>query len=194
LFFILLIGLATAGQITKEVKVGSASSRQVADKPAAYLGPFRINGEKPKGFEHFDYFILGYKEQADADRDNREALLPDARGVVAVRGQLGTIKGNLLDFEAVRLVEFGPVSEFFKGTLLSRVIRAQPVALSFTTVERKGFKYAFKGEYLDDPVEENGGYTYLKGALSKFRNGKLVAEAKVGFARIAYQELLDGEQ
>ena len=115
--------------------------------------------------------------------------MPDGQGVVAVRGQVETVKGNLLDFESVRLVEAGPVTEYLARGLPARVVRAQPVSLSFTTVEMKGVKYTFEGEYLDDPAEEDGGYTYLRGVLSKFKGGKLVAEAKAGFSRVAYEEL-----
>jgi hypothetical protein len=182
--------LAAAGrQAENHEALRSESSRQVADKPADYFGPFRINGETPRGFENFNFFVLGYKEQADEDGDNRDALVPDEQGVVAVCGLVETVKGNLLDFESVRLVESGPVTEYLPRGLPARVVRSQPVTLSFTTVEMKGVRYAFKGEYLDDAAEEDGGYTYLRGVLSKFKGGKLVAEAKSGFARVAYDEL-----
>ncbi len=73
---------------------------------------------------------------------------------------------------------------------MSRVRRAQPVKLSFTTVEVKGVKYSFSGEYLDEPDEEAGGFTNLRGTLTKFKAGKPVAEAKANFRRLAYQELV----
>jgi hypothetical protein len=180
---------AAARQASAPEKFVSESSRQVADKPSDYFGPFRINGTAPRGFQNFGFFVLGYKEQSDADGDNRDALVPDRQGVVAVRGQLETVKGNLLDFDSVRLVESGPVTEVVAHGLPPRVVRAQPVSLSFTTVEMKGVRYAFKGEYLDEPAEEEGGYTYLRGVLSKFKDGRLVAEAKAGFSRVAYEEL-----
>jgi hypothetical protein len=187
--------LAAAGrQATNHEALRSETSRQVADKPADYFGPFKINGETPRGFENFRLFVLGYKEQADEDVDNRDALVPDGQGVVAVCGLVETVKGNLLDFESVRLVESGAVTEYSPRGLPTRVERAQPVSLSFTTVEVKGVKYAFKGEYLDDPAEEGGGYTYLRGVLSKFKGGKLVAEAKAGFARVASDELPNVEE
>ena len=108
-----------------------------------------------------------------------------------VRGQVSTIKGNLLDFETVRLVETGMVTLYYKRGLPLRLVHSLPVTISFSTVEMKGVKYAFKGEYLDEPAEEKGGYTYLQGVLSKYKKGKLVAEDKVGFVRIAYEELSD---
>lgn len=187
--------LAAAGrQAEAREELKSDSSRQVADKPWDYFGPFRINGDAPEGFGNFGFFVLGYKEQSDADSDNRDALLPDGQGVVAVRGLLETVKGNSLDFESVRLVESGPVAEVLTRGLPPRVVRAQPVTLSFTTVEVRHIKYAFKGEYLDDPAEEGGGYTYLRGVLSKYKDGKLVAEAKAGFSRVANEELSAGGQ
>jgi hypothetical protein len=182
--------LAAAGrQAETPERFVSESSRQVADKPSDYFGPFRINGDAPQGFESFGFFVLGYKEQSDADGDNRDALVPDRQGVVAVRGQVETVRGNLLDFDSVRLVESGPVTEVVARGLPPRVVRAQPLTLSFTTVEMKGVKYAFRGEYLDEPAEDGGGYTYLRGVLSKFKDEKLVAEAKAGFSRVAYEEL-----
>jgi len=190
---IIAFALSVAGQTAKGVKSESFPSQEVAIKPATFFGPFKINGEKPKGFENFDHFILGYKTEADAARDNRDALLPDAQGVVAVRGQVSTVKGNLLDFESVRLVETGTVTRYSKRGLPTRLIHAQPVTISFSTVEVKGVRYAFKGEYLDEPAEEKGGYTYLNGVLSKFKKGKLVAEEKVGFVRVAYEGLSDGQ-
>lgn len=189
---VLLLAFAplAAGQVYKEEAVKEASSRQVADLPASYFGPFRINGEKPRGFEGFDFFILGYKEEKDADKDNRDALVPDKQGNVSVRGELITAKGTPLAFETVKLTETGPVTLFYRGPTLSRIARAQPVKLSFTTVEVKGIKYAFSGEYLDEPDEESGGLTYLRGTFTKYKGGKPVAEAKANFRRLAYQELL----
>jgi hypothetical protein len=181
---------AAAGQQAATVeKVSGDSSRQVADNPAAYFGPFRINGDKPEGFENFDFFILGYKKQSDADSDNRDALLPTRQGDISVRGQVETVKGNLLDFESVRLVESGPVTEFLSRNLPPRFVRAQPITLSFSTVEKNGFRYVFRGAYLDEPAEENRGYTCLRGVLSKFKGGKLLAEGQVAFSRFAYEEL-----
>jgi hypothetical protein len=190
---IITFALSAAGQTAKDVKIESFPSQEVAVTPSTFFGPFKINGEKPKGLENFDYFILGYKTEADAARDNREALLPDAHGVVAVRGQVSTIKGNLLDFESVRLVETGVVMLHSKRGLPTRLLHAQPVTISFSTIEMKGVRYAFKGEYLDEPAEEKGSYTYLNGVLSKFKKGKLVAEEKVGFVRVAFEGLSDGQ-
>lgn len=185
--------LTAPGITATDVKSESFPSRQIAATPATFFGPFKINGKKPKGLENFDYFILGYKTEADAARDNRDALLPDGHGVVAVRGQVSTIKGNLLDFESVRLVETGMVTFYYKRGLPTRLLHTLPVTISFSTVEVKGVRYVFRGEYLDEPAEENGGYTYLNGVMSKFKKGKLVAEEKVGFVRVAYEELSDGQ-
>jgi hypothetical protein len=190
LALLLALSSSASAQILKEQAVESDSSRQVAEQPAAFFGPFRINGEKPAEFKNFDYFVLSYREQKDADKDDRDALVPDKQGVVQVRGQVATIKGALLDFETVKLVESGPVTQFFKGASLLRVKRAQPVALAFTTLEKKGVRYAFKGEYLDEPAEEGSGYTYLRGVLSKYRDGKLVAEEKLSFIRIRFEDLI----
>ena len=189
LALILAFASVAAGQIHKEEAVKEASSRQVADLPSSYFGPFRVNGEKPRGFEGFDFFILGYKEEKDADKDNRDALVPDKQGHVKVRGELVTAKGTPLAFETVSLTETGPVTLYYKGPTLSRVTRALPVSLSFTTAEVKGVKYAFSGEYLDEPDEEAGGFTHLRGTFTKYRDGKPVAEARTNFRRLAYQEL-----
>jgi hypothetical protein len=189
LALLLLLAPAAAGQVYKEEAVKEASSRQVADLPANYFGPFRINGDKPPGFEGFDFFILGYKEEKDADKDNRDALVPDKQGNVTVRGELVTAKGTPLAFETVRLSETGPVTVYYRGQTLSRVRRAQPIRLSFTTVEVRGVRYAFSGEYLDEPDEESGGFTHLRGTFTKYKGGKPVAEAKANFRRLAYQEL-----
>ncbi|HEX6624339.1 MAG TPA: hypothetical protein VF064_11545 [Pyrinomonadaceae bacterium] len=189
LALVLAFASVAAGQVYKEEAVKEESSRQVADMPASYFGPFRVNGDKPRGFEGFDFFILGYKEAKDADKDERDVLVPDKQGNVTVRGELVTAKGTPLAFETVKLTETGPVTFYYKGPTLSRITRAQPIRLSFTTVEVKGVKYAFSGEYLDEPDEEAGGFTYLRGTFTKYKNGKPVAEAKTNFRRLAYQEL-----
>ncbi len=194
LALVLAFASVAAGQVYKEEAVKEGSSRQVADMPASYFGPFRVNGDKPRGFEGFDFFILGYKEEKDADKDDRDALVPDKQGNVTVRGELITAKGTPLAFEAVKLTETGPVTFYYKGPTLSRIARAQPLRLSFTTVEVRGVKYAFSGEYLDEPDEEAGGFTYLRGTFTKYRNGKTVAEAKANFRRLAYQELTQGRE
>jgi hypothetical protein len=186
--------LSAPGHTATDIKSESFPSQQVAATPATFFGPFKINGEKPKGLENFDYFILGYKTDTDAERDNRDALLPDEQGIVAVRGQVSTTKGNLLDFESVRVVETGTVTLYSKRGLPTRLVHAQPVTISFSTVELKGIRYVFRGEYLDEPAEAQGRYTYLNGMLSKFKKGKLVAEEKVGFVRVSYEELTAGGQ
>lgn len=182
--------LVASGQVPKENNSGAGP--QVASTPAAYFGPFKINGERPKGFEKFDYFILGYQEDEDARRDNRAALAPDVQGSVHVRGLMATVLGMQLDFDAVKLVE--PVSEAeaqtdnspSKGTAAA----FRPVTLSFSTVESEGVRYAFRGQYLADPVEEFGAYTHLRGVLSMYSGGKLVAEEKVALYRFAFEELI----
>lgn len=194
LALLLVFASAAAGQVYKEEAVKEASSRQVADLPASYFGPFRINGDKPPGFEGLDFFILGYGEEKDADKDNRDALAPDKQGHVSVRGELVTTKGTPLAFAAVKLTETGPVTLYYRGPTLSRISRAQPIKLSFTTVEVRGVKYAFSGEYLDEPDEESGGFTHLRGTLTKYKAGKPVAEAKANFRRLAYQELLPEQE
>src|SRR3712207_5284826 len=110
LALLLLLAPAAAAQIYNEESVKEEASRQVADLPASYFGPFRLNGEKPRGFEGVDFFILGYREKEDAEKDNRDALVPDKQGNVAVRGELVTAKGTPLAFETVRLTETGPVT------------------------------------------------------------------------------------
>ena len=181
--------LSAPAQAVKEQRIKSESSRQVADAPLDFFGPFKINGEPPEGFENFDFFALGYKTDEDAERDNRDALVPDKQGAVAVRGQLVTVRGSRLDFEAVRLVESGPVTTIVRQGLPARVVRAEPVAISFTTVEVRGVRYAFVGRYLGEPAEEAGSFTYLQGVLSKFKGGRLAAEAEVGFARAGYEDV-----
>ncbi|MBC7929096.1 MAG: hypothetical protein H7Z38_00850 [Rubrivivax sp.] len=190
---VIALVLSASGQTAKDVKSESYPSQEVAIQPATFFGPFKINGKKPKGLENFDYFILGYKTDADAARDNREALLPDAQGLVAVRGQVSTVKGNLLNFESVRLIEKGMVTLYHKRGLPTRLVHSLPVTISFSTVEVKGVRYVFQGEYLDEPAEEKGGFTHLSGVMSKFKKGKLVAEEKVGFARVAYEGLSNGQ-
>ena len=194
LALVLAFASAAAGQIYREEAVKEESSRQVADLPSSFFGPFRLNGEKPRGFEGFDFFILGYREEKDADKDNRDALVPDKQGNVTVRGELVTSMGTPLAFETVKLTETGPVTRFYRGPTLTRTTRAQPIKLSFTTVEVKGIKYSFSGEYLDEPDEEGGGFTHLRGALTKYKAGKPVAEAKANFRRLAYQELTPEER
>lgn len=182
--------LSAPAQAVKEQRVKSESSRQVADAPLDFFGPFKINGETPAGFENFDFFALGYKTDEDAERDNRDALVPDKQGAVPVRGQLVTVKGSRLDFETVRLVEAGTVTTILRQGLPARVVRAEPVSISFTTIEVSGVRYAFVGQYLGEPAEESGAFTYLQGVLRKFKNGKLAAEAKVGFVRVSYSDVL----
>src|SRR2546421_4325824 len=148
LSFVLVITLClfATGQTQKRFgEVESFPGRQIADTPYIFFGPFKINGEKPKGLQNFDYFILGYKNQDDDARDNRAALLPNTQGVVAVRGQVSTLKGNLLDFESVQLVEAGEVNMYSKPGLPPRVVHEHPLAISFSTVEIVGVRYAFTG-------------------------------------------------
>ena len=189
--------LVAAGQVPKENNTGAGS--QVAEAPAVYFGPFKINCDGPKAFEKFDYFILGYKEDDDARRDNRDALAPDVRGSVLVRGLLATTRGTQLDFETVKLVEPLPETTVPADTSPTKDLVAaafRPVTLSFSTVETEGVRYAFKGQYVADPVEECGAYTHLRGVLSVYRGGKLVAEEKVSLYRFAFEELKaeDGAQ
>lgn len=192
LTLVLAFGITPSAQEIKEQKIRSDSSRQVADSPAAFFGPFRINGERPEGFENFDFFVLGYKSDEDAARGDRDALVPDGRGSVAVRGLVVTAKGNRLEFESVSLVEAGPVTTVLKLGLPALVVRAQPVTVSFATVEVRGVRYSFTGRYLDEPAEECGSFTYLKGVLGKTKGGRVVAETEVGFVRVAYEQITDG--
>jgi hypothetical protein len=193
LVLVLLFATVASAQVYIERAVPAESSRQIADSPATFFGPFRINGEKPRGFEGFDFFILGYKEDAKAEKDDRSALVPDANGIVPVRGELVTTRGTPLTFASVKLTETGPITVYYVGPSISRVERAKKITLTFSTNEVKGVRYEFNGEYLDTPEEESEGFTDLRGIFKKFKYGKLVAEAKTAFKRLPYDALTEKE-
>ena len=121
------------------------------------------------------------------------------RGSVLVRGLLVTTRGAQLDFETVKLVEPLPEATVLADTPPAEGSLAaafRPVTLSFSTVETEGVRYAFRGQYVADPVEECGAYTHLRGVLSVYRRSKLVAAEKVSLYRFAFEELKaeDGAQ
>ena len=123
-------------------------------------GDYYIIDEKPKGFADFETLVIKDREW----NEKSEKLVP-------IKPQ-GSIQTYLSD-TASRVYNFSWIN--IKGK-----------KLSLGTKAKKGVSYQFEGRFLEQDVElksETGEkYTetiYLKGRLSKWRDGKKIAEAKV---------------
>lgn len=184
----LAVESSAQGWWDKVISEKADSTRDVSERPERYFGPFRINGERPEGFKDVEYLQLTYKDAEDEKRDNREALVPDAQGNVAVTGWLVNGAGVKFELASVRLVESGPATYLFQTGKLLRISRERPITLEFTTAEVEGIKYSFRGEFLDEPEEGGGGFAYLKGTLAKLPAGKTPVESRVSFDRYKWEQ------
>lgn len=120
-------------------------------------GDYTILGQNPKGFEDFDYLSVITSEY-DEKSDKNIAVKPK-----------GLIKTKIE----------------FKFTWINIANKK----ISLVTRAKKGVSYQFDGKFVDEEAtlkDENGNdYTeqvFLKGRLTKWLNGKKIAESKVKFS------------
>ena len=127
-------------------------------------GDYYIVDEKPKGFEDFETLAI-IDRQWDEKAEKVVSIKPE--------GQIG-----------IWLEKQEKIKEFSYSR-----INITGKRLSLATQTKKGVSYQFDGKFVEQEItleDENGEeYTvtvYLKGRLSKWRDGKKIAEAKVRFS------------
>lgn len=157
-----------------------ASSQQVYENSCQCLRPFRLNPDSSETFEDFSYFIVTQRRGIEPQK-----LIPDRQGNILVSGKLVTKSGTVHEFETATIQEIGAVTEIYDGNIALGYDRDVPIKLIFTTVAVEGVKFTFVGEYLDEieqsklaKIDEND-YTALKGVLTKYKDERKVAEAKL---------------
>jgi len=122
-------------------------------------GDYYIAGKNPKDFKEFDSLSIVTREWND-----------EKRRLVAVKPSGGVYTSSESD------------SQEYKFS----AININGKRISIVTRERNGISYQFDGKFVDEKIKHTNadGYEYeadilLKGRLTKWRNGKKIAEAKV---------------
>jgi|GEM_PF-2884949 len=125
-------------------------------------GDYYIIDERPKGFENF--LILDITDH-EYDEESKKVVKIKPEGLIRIENR-----------EAVKDFEF------------SR-IKINGKRISLATEKKKGVSYQFNGKFIEEDVrlkDENGEFytetVYLKGRLTKWRDGKKIDEAKVRFS------------
>lgn len=117
-------------------------------------GEYFIMGDKlPKGFEDFERFEIQTADYSKATEENNWAYYD-----IAPEGAVVTNK------------EF-----HYKKIYVSEE------RLSFETETIKGISYKFAGEFVSQEEVDKGENAFIKGTLTKLKDGKKIAEAKVSF-------------
>lgn len=129
-----------------------------------YVTNFMIVGDKPSEFQDFDQFVLEGPDGKDPDE-----LLADKNGNITLTGYLITI---------------GKRKFPFRSSMLFKDNRGGFEKLIFTTKQADGTYYKFSGNFLARPGHDakSGPYIALRGILSKYKQGRLVASSKLSFA------------
>ena len=122
---------------------------------------------KYKELKEFKNFEI--RELPDQDIDNPQA---DKNGRTIVDGALRTSKDDIYNFKKV---------------FLRKRTNGEYQYFEFETMEVKGISYKFKGKFLEHIVQDvkKGDYTYIRGNLSKYKNGKKIAGAFVALTKFA---------
>ena len=124
-------------------------------------GDYYIIDDKPNGFEEF--LNLSIEDHVWSDKSSKPIPIKPK----------GAIETDVGKTETTRIYNFSRIN--ISGKKISLVSQA-----------KKGVSYQFDGRFVDEEIKlksENGEeYTetvYLKGRLTKWRDGKKIAEAKV---------------
>lgn len=142
----------TAPQISETVP---ADETEEYTKPEfSPEGNFYILDDLPKGFKDFEDLQIETADYSKASEENNWAY-----------------------YEI-------PPQGFFQTTkkFHFKRISVSEERLSFETEAIKGISYKFVGEYLSAEELEPDDYTFIKGILTKLKDGKKIAEAEVKFA------------
>ena len=127
------------------------------------LGIYKIHPAATEGFEGFRHFYLEKFPDQDTNEPQREA-----DGKVYVQGEVETDTGEIFRFRTafVKIVSIQG-EEYYRD-------------VEFETVEAGGISYKFAGAFLEDWVQEaNGGYTELRGRLTKYKEGSELFSAEL---------------
>jgi hypothetical protein len=142
-------------------------------------GPFRIHGRPPKGFESFLEFELDFNDTYDKI-SKEPSVAVSIGGVLRARPNLEQSKAKLKQYDQIdvegNVKMFDVIEHQFASAKLSRDGFLDRIVFSTETV--RGISYGFQGQFVDKPQFDRQ-YTNLTGTLTKYRNGRKVAEAKV---------------
>jgi len=158
--FLMLLALSLAqAQFRSE-----EANPKVANWSGRYFSTFYLIEDTPRGFKEFDSISVEYLPNQENDE---RLLIPDRHGNIPTLGRLTTKNQTSYKFKKSKLIEGG------------RLIK-----LSFVTEIVDGISYSFKGEYLryDKEIRKGDsiiGYVHLKGNLTKYKDGRRVAQAKL---------------
>lgn len=139
---------------------------QITDEPGVYLNMYRLSTLPPKDFADFDFLIL----KPLPDQEHGEIKL-DRQGNALIAGRLETTDKTIYKFKRALLI-FG---------------KDRYERIEFTTAKVKNVSYKFEGSFLERSEEEGGHYTKLRGVLSKYRGGRIIARTKLGFYKWAIE-------
>src|SRR4051794_10783627 len=129
-------------------------------EPGVYLKIYRLSLPPPKEFTDFDNFEL----KRLPSQEHTEIKL-DRQGNAPIGGSLETTDKIIYRFKSALLI-FG---------------KDNYEQLEFTTVKVKGISYRFEGRILENEEEERGQFTKIRGVLTKYKDGKIIGTAKLGF-------------
>ncbi|MDT5123779.1 MAG: hypothetical protein QOC96_3261 [Acidobacteriota bacterium] len=135
-------------------------------EPGVYLKTYRLSLPPPKDFADFDHFEL----ERLPSQEHGEIKL-DQRGNAPIGGRLETTDKIIYKFKRALLI-FG---------------KDDYEQLEFTTAKVKDVYYKFEGRILEKEEEEGGQYTKLRGVLTKYKDGKIIASAKLAFYQWAWE-------
>lgn len=140
----------------------SVHENEPAEEPVyewSATGDYYIAGRNPKGFKEFDSLVIVTREWND---EKQKLVAVKASGAVYTRSGSDS-----------------PEYEF-------SAININGKRISIVTRQRSGISYQFDGKFVDEKIKHTNadGYEYeadilLKGRLTKWRSGKMIAEAKV---------------
>jgi hypothetical protein len=141
------------------------AEHRVVDWAGGYFAPFIVVGNLPTGFENFSTFIVEYLPNQE---QNERLLMPDKHGFIPTTGRLITKNGVSYKFKNSKLIE-----------------RMRSIELNFDTEAVEGISYSFMGKYFYNAREVRAkdkiiGYVELEGLLTKLKDGRKVAQAKIG--------------
>jgi hypothetical protein len=156
-----------------------SSHAQLSTSPEYYYARYRINGSRPDGFAEVAYLVLGVRHSPSDTRREEENVKYDEQGNALIKGEVWTENGISYPFQTAKLS---------RSTTLRRDGCGLFTQLAAITESKGSVSYSFEGQFLEHPEQaETGNFTKLRGVVTKLKDAKNVAEARVDLTRLGIE-------
>jgi hypothetical protein len=180
---LLLIGvIIVSGLMQGYVMAANSQASKLSFPP---LGPYRMHGKLPPGFEDFCGFTLRLRPG-----ETQVSARPNKNGELTIDGWVQI--GIPLEVESSDQVasESDLCKDGIRYALNTAVLKQESqrfAQITFTTVTIEGVYYEFRGRFFEKSKRVDDMYVDLEGCLTKFKDEKPISQTTRQFVNWTYE-------